>query len=361
MNMNKKPVWHFTKNSLQMTLEYKICSVIKTAMPGEETGIAIIGEVVGVFNTDGNKVNNIFTALNKKVNEGVKVEFYISQETADMFKENMIIRMFMSKSNVTINIVNDFNGFNMKNKKFSVIVANPPYNGKLHLDIFEKLVDKADKCVFIHPANWLQFPSRVKPKKIMEHVESFEIVNRNKANELFDIQGGDLVISETNIVKPNKNFNWFEYHPFVQNTMVPSKMLENIMNKIITKCPMNTFVCAQKKNPEKYALRTFYGISVQKDGRTTVCDRPVPANYSKACISTIGLHVRFLNFNTDNERFNAWQSYFTKFARFCFLVDETMKYSPYMNDYTQPWTDQRFFDHFELDALEQQFINTVIV
>ncbi len=99
---------------------------------------------------------------------------------------------------------------------------------------------------------------------------------------------------------------------------------------------------------------------MQKDGRKNVCTRIVPATYSNACKSTYAQNVRFLNFNTDAERYNAWQSYLTKFAMFCFIIDETTKLAPYMNDYTQPWDDQRFYEYFGLNKIEIQLIETVI-
>lgn len=138
------------------------------------------------------------------------------------------------------------------------------------------------------------------------------------------------------------------------------KTVKSIYTKYVAKCPEGTFMAAQVKLPQGFALRTYYGISVQKDGRKSICDRPVPITYNKAIITTIGLHVRFLNFNTEQERYNAWQSYLTKFARFCFIMDESMKLSPYMGNYTQPWDDHRFYEYFGLNKIEIQLIETVI-
>lgn len=365
-----KPKWQFTKNSLQMTLEYKVCTAIKSATIDTD-GIAILGEIVGLFNIDGNKVNNIFKALNDKVNDGVKVEFYISKETENMLNENMIIRVFMAKANVNVNNVTDFTGFNMGNKKFSAIVANPPYNGKLHLDIFEECVDKADRCVFIHPANWLQFPSRAKPKKIMDYAESFEIIDRKEGNRLFDIDNGDLVISETTKEESHKKFNWFEYHPFIMKTNVPAGLLENILNKIVAKCPMNTFFNQTTTTPNStHPLRmcltrrfttTCAPGSLEGNRDPKNFYKITSMNYNTAIQTHKAGGIKFLNFNSEEERQNAWASYHTKFARFCVALDESAKFAPYMADYKKPWTDVRFYKEFELDDLERQLIEAVIV
>ncbi|MGD7646364.1 hypothetical protein, partial [Ralstonia pseudosolanacearum] len=120
----------------------------------------------------------------------------------------------------------------------------------------------------------------------------------------------------------------------------------------------------QKKNPANYSLRMSTArsatMSEHEIGGTTGF-RLVSQNYATAKRTNLAGGIKFLNFDTDIERYNAWQSYLTKFARFCVALDESTKYAPYMSDYTQPWTDQRFFDYFELDNLEQQLINTVIV
>lgn len=86
----------------------------------------------------------------------------------------------------------------------------------------------------------------------------------------------------------------------------------------------------------------------------------VSKNYSTAIQTTLSNNIRFLNFNTEQERYNAWQSYLTKFARFCICMDESTKLAPYMGDYTEPWTDERFKQYFELTDIEWQLIDTVI-
>ena len=76
--------------------------------------------------------------------------------------------------------------------KFDYIIQNPPYNGNLHLDFFEKglnLLNKKGKMVIIEPSTWLinirnsggsanKF-SHIK-KLIEGHVESIKIENYNK-------------------------------------------------------------------------------------------------------------------------------------------------------------------------------------
>lgn len=79
--------------------------------------------------------------------------------------------------------------------KFDAIIANPPYCSGLHLKILKDLLVLSDNVVCIHPANWLQFPTRQRPDFMNGRIDNFQIIDRKEANEMFDIDGGDIVIS----------------------------------------------------------------------------------------------------------------------------------------------------------------------
>lgn len=141
------------------------------------------------------------------------------------------------------------------------------------------------------------------------------------------------------------------------------KIVTNIYNKVIDKCPIGTYQAKLKKTAQNYALRMYYGIlkiENSHDPNGTQAYTYCPKTYSNACKTTAGIHVRFLNFQTEEERFNAFNSYFTKFARFCQMLDESTKLAPYMDDYLEPWTDKRFKEYFGLTDIEWQLIDTVI-
>lgn len=136
------------------------------------------------------------------------------------------------------------------------------------------------------------------------------------------------------------------------------EIVKNIYKKVITKCPVGTFRNMTEKTANNYSLSTYYGVSFdeRKGTNLMVCS----PNATTAFSTNTGIHTRFLNFNTEQERYNAWQSYLTKFARFCIAMDESTKLAPYMEDYREPWTDERFKQYFELSDIEWQLIDTVI-
>ena len=123
-------------------------------------------------------------------------------------KQNARTRYLLSKGE--INNVNDWKRFKIGgDMKFTGIILNPPY-GNLHLPILKECLDHADwehdaQVVCIHPASWLQFPTRKRPDWMNGHIKDFSIVDRKTANETFDIDGGDLVISE--FCKDGKSFS----------------------------------------------------------------------------------------------------------------------------------------------------------
>ena len=146
--------------------------------------------------------------------------------------------------------------------------------------------------------------------------------------------------------------------------MQHGQIVKSIWEKIVAKNPQGIYNAQLTQKPKTtFPLRQFYGICFTEnshDMNGTQAFNTEPKNYKQATVTKVGTHVRFLNFNSEEERYNAWQSFLTKFARFCICMDESTKLAPYMGDYTKPWTDERFKQYFELTDIEWQLIDTVI-
>lgn len=137
------------------------------------------------------------------------------------------------------------------------------------------------------------------------------------------------------------------------------KTVKSIWEKVEAKGQLGLTNSKKTKTPTTaFPLRVIVGGSV--DERKGTWFRLVSPNYQTAIKPDIMQNIRFLNFNTETERKNAWASYLTKFARFCICMDESTKLAPYMGNYTQPWDDQRFYEYFGLNKIEIQLIETVI-
>ena len=141
------------------------------------------------------------------------------------------------------------------------------------------------------------------------------------------------------------------------------EIVKSIYHKVIIKCPQGTIRAQFSKTPTGFSLRCLPEANVSSSGghdKNATNRGLVSYNYETVKSTAHATNVRYLNFNTEEERYNAWQSYLTKFARFCICMDESTKLAPYMDDYTEPWTDERFKQYFGLTDIEWQLIDTVI-
>lgn len=141
------------------------------------------------------------------------------------------------------------------------------------------------------------------------------------------------------------------------------KTVKSIWEKVEAKNPIGKIRGMFSKTPSGFSLRCLPEANVSSSGghdKNATNRGLVSYNYETVKSTAHATNVRYLNFNTEEERYNAWQSYLTKFARFCICMDESTKLAPYMGNYTQPWDDQRFYTYFGLIQPEIQLIETVI-
>ena len=202
---NKKLIKaNFPKCSLQMQVEFKIGKVLNT-----KGNVALIGNIDGFEKTNG-KINSIYKQLYALRKTGRQVHYYLDRETWYEMRKDPRVSALMSRLGTVIHIVEDWNEFKIEEgMKFTGIVMNPPFNNGLHLKILEKTMEAVDweqdgKLVCIHPASWLQFPTKQRPIFLNGYIDSFQIINRKDANKVFDIEGGDIVITE--LKKDGKSF-----------------------------------------------------------------------------------------------------------------------------------------------------------
>lgn len=141
------------------------------------------------------------------------------------------------------------------------------------------------------------------------------------------------------------------------------KTVKSIWEKVEAKNPIGKIRGMFSKTPSGFSLRCLPEANVSSSGghdKNATNRGLVSYNYETVKSTAHATNVRYLNFNTEEERYNAWQSYLTKFARFCICMDESTKLAPYMGNYTQPWDDQRFYEYFGLNKIEIQLIESVI-
>ena len=251
--------------------------------------------------------------------------------------------------------------------KFDVVVGNPPYDKGLHLKILKKSIEFVDfenngKIIWLHPGMWIQFPNRKKPLFLDGLIESIEVVFRKNADVLFDTCfANDLVITcLSKYGKTIDKFNCFDYNSrWVENSKIVTDLFKKISSKIVLKS-FETHLTAKPQS--NFPLRIKYGIPLTdynaKGGSSKF--RIVSFNYDTAIEIKDAGHTRFLNFLDNDSRKNCWNSLLTKFVRFCVCLNETMDFVPFMQDYTEPWTDERFYKYFNLTDDEIKLIEDTI-
>ena len=89
-------------------------------------------------------------------------------------------------------------------KKFDLVVSNPPYDGDLHLRILNEFLKIGKKCVFIHPARWMedvlaQYKAKSATGKKFEHLktalEKAYLIKSRDADHVFHILNNqDMII-----------------------------------------------------------------------------------------------------------------------------------------------------------------------
>lgn len=361
-----------------------IIHILSSAL-NSRTKIAIIGNMYG-FNYIDEDWNDIFTVLNRAAIHHTQIHFYIDDATKEAMMSDRMFKRFMSKINVIIHIVKDWDKFHLgEEMKFDAVVMNPPFCSGLHLKVLKEVIphvnfNRGGEVVCIHPAAWMQFPTRERntvdkkgnpvPHFMNGLIAGFDIVERKNANEMFDIDGGDLVI--TDLKKDGMSFvgdavNDPQFCCFKFNSRFAAnwKVVKSIYNKVIAKCPVGIWKSKLTKVPTTaYALRAYGAVNSlgdhghDKSGSNAFLI--MSKYYETSCKTHAAAGISFLNFATEQERYNAWQSYLTKFARFCIAMDESTKLAPYMGNYQQPWDDQRFYQHFGLTDTEIWVIENTI-
>ena len=252
--------------------------------------------------------------------------------------------------------------------KFDIAIMNPPYEKSLHLKILEKVLKFCDKVVNISPIRWLQDPLakykktsdyRRFEKTISKHLDDVGLVKANKANALFDtVFGVDLGIYVC-------NKGGFNYDSFVD------KVTERVTKYIVShkvKLDINQkndyrvripFICGGKSggNGERNytLLNTKYPFGQPlifkdglKDGKMWY-EFYRKNQYSKLT-DDITCSIRF---DTEVEASNFLESTSTTFYKYIHhhvisdvhVGDDKILW---MQDYSQPWTNKRFCEFFNI-------------
>ena len=238
---------------------------------------------------------------------------------------------------------------NNNNKKFDVVLMNPPYNRDLHLKFLEKTIEIADNVVNISPHDWLtnKFAKTEKSKfrrefreKYSKYIEDLEIISPEDFNKYFGTS------------------NWFgvaiEVFKENANGIDPDKFLntDTLLNKIINK--IHTLPSLRSKFTRRIDNELFVPVRITSHGYLNYVERDYSKIKSKGGIL----------FNSKNEVKNFIDSFDTWLYKYLekseWQGSENSASVPYLGDYTTPWTNERLYRLFNITKEEQKIIEDMI-
>ena len=245
--------------------------------------------------------------------------------------------------------------------KFDVAVMNPPYDKNLHLKILEAVIPVADKVVNISPVRWLQDPLAKYKKNsdykkfeesISKKIESLDVIDVELSNNLFDIANfGALGIYKVGT-------GGYDYDLVAKDYLGDAY---SICNKVL-QCNDKISNHIQKGTAGicvKVAEIRGFGSGKNFDIVSLIHSEPyIDGNgykekkFKKKDVITKDVEGElFVKVNSVEEGRNFINSTRTLFHHFlvkCWKMDQhvPLKFLPYMQDYTQPWTDKRFCEYF---------------
>jgi hypothetical protein len=273
--------------------------------------------------------------------------------------------------------------------KFDVVMGNPPYKGSLHLKFLElshNIMNNGGYIIWVHPARWLQDTTAPYKKnsdfnkyKYLPFID-IKIIPLLEATKLFKIRiqtdliisvlnkGNSSILNENFIYKLKNiplsfkrllNYNYTSLKDVVEinkkdgirvrimfiNVMISSGERENIKGRY------NII-----HNRNKYA--TIDGKYNGKDWTTYYAKN----QHSKEIGSGIPNSIKFDSINEANNFINYTFTKIFQFFNYLTKSDQhvQLKYLPFMEDYTKPWTDDRLQEYFNISDEEMNYIKNTI-
>ena len=326
-------------------------------------------------------VRDIYTACYLSINNEVT---FVSDdsEAISMFVNTVIVNpeFGTNDSYVFVNENTNTEWLNtidwvVKNMKFDVAIMNPPYDKNLHLKILEKVIPIADKVVNISPVSQLVNCVNTFKDGKNDTKKYFAGIGKHlkSCGKIFSIEEALQIFTGARITNPLA----IQVYEISYNSIEECERVNshNGMKAIVKKVYDYSHDVDNIENHLESNKKDGYRIKFGRiGGGTWTAFRPHTLDAFKEVIydglltdgrphwqmCSVNQYTKkteelpeSLPFTTKAEAQNFIDSYNTKFLKTClgFLhVDMHIhpEYLPYMPDYTQPWTDKRFCEYFEI-------------
>lgn len=255
--------------------------------------------------------------------------------------------------------------------KFDIVIMNPPYDGSLHLKILEKVIPIADNVISISPIDWLMNPYGGSVYNQFKHLKFNSIENVGLIKNIFNLDrasytGGIYTIDKNANLTPDKFLYKFISVDF--KNYIDEKILSSIIKKTIDCDNLeNHIVSGEINDKTKYTIvmpklvgnpgEKTYKLYVRGSRWDKIFYKGLykgkTASETKKKLKNVKNYTIFdyIEFNTKKEAENWIKSGETNFIKFMQIIQSVdanrrCSHTPYMGDYTQPWTDKRFCEYF---------------
>ena len=315
-------------------------------------------------------IRDFFTAMHAAIDNSVTF-ITDDKEAYELFCKNVVSNDEFGNDDTTQFVDTEINKNAWKDfikelasmPKFDVSIMNPPYDKNLHLKILEAVIPIADKVVNISPVRWLQDPLAKYKKNsdykkfensISKKIESLDVIDVELSNNLFNIANfGALGIYKVGT-------GGYDYDLVAKEYLGDAY---SICNKVL-QCNDKISNHIQKGTAGicvKVAEIRGFGSGKNFDIVSLIHSEPyIDGNgykekkFKKKDVITKDVEGEsFVKVNSVEEGKNFINSTRTLFHHFlvkCWKMDQhvPLKFLPYMQDYTQPWTDKRFCEYFNI-------------